>query len=190
APGTDYSQPGGPVKETTIPAGKASIEAIAALHSLVTLALLADPVGYNPGFTSLLLTLQRVPDVFDEAFRPYRFRVARRADCLICRPQPTPSSSEELDVALDQALARLGDASPGPRARAGPPAAGAALRLREGGLAPARPADSLERRGGGRRGVGAPGRHPPPPQVRLPAPPARPGAAAPRNPPPPGGRGP
>jgi len=109
-PAPDYSQPGGPVAETTVPASKASIQAIAALHSLVTLALLADPAGYNPGFTSLLLTLQRVPDVFDEAFRPYRFRVARRADCLICRPQPTPPSSEELDVALDQALARLGDA--------------------------------------------------------------------------------
>jgi molybdopterin/thiamine biosynthesis adenylyltransferase len=106
----DYSQPGGPVAETTVPASKASIQAIAALHSLVTLALLGDPTGYDPGFTSLLLTLQRVPDVFDEAFRPYRFRVARRADCLICRAQPAPSSSEELDVALDQALARLGDA--------------------------------------------------------------------------------
>ena len=106
----DYSQPGGPVAETTIPASKASIQAIAALHSLVTLALLADPASYDPGFTSLLLTLQRVPDVFDEAFRPYRFRVARAADCLICRPRPTPSSSEELDAALDQALARLGDA--------------------------------------------------------------------------------
>jgi molybdopterin/thiamine biosynthesis adenylyltransferase len=106
----DYSLPGGPVAETTVPASKASIQAIAALHSLVTLALLADPAGYNPGFTSLLLTLQRVPDVFDEAFRPYRFRVVRRADCLICRAQPAPSSSEELDVALDQALARLGDA--------------------------------------------------------------------------------
>jgi molybdopterin/thiamine biosynthesis adenylyltransferase len=106
----DYSQPGGPVAETTVPASKASIQAIAALHSLVTLALLANPTGYDPGFTSLLLTLQRVPDVFDEAFRPYRFRVARRADCLICRAQPAPSSSEELDVALDQALARLGDA--------------------------------------------------------------------------------
>jgi molybdopterin/thiamine biosynthesis adenylyltransferase len=103
----DYSQPGGPVAETTIPASKASIGAIAALHSLVTLALLASPGDYDPGFTSLLLTLQKVPDVFDEAFRPYRFRVARRADCLICRPQPSPSSSEELDVALDQALARL-----------------------------------------------------------------------------------
>ncbi|HEX5272114.1 MAG TPA: ThiF family adenylyltransferase, partial [Gemmataceae bacterium] len=105
----DYSQPGGPVAETTVPASKASIQAIASLHALVTLALLADPAGYEPGFTSLLLTLQRVPDVFDEAFRPYRFRVARSADCLICQARPTPASAEDLDVALDQALARLGD---------------------------------------------------------------------------------
>lgn len=106
----DYSQPDGAVAETTIPASKAAIEAIAALHTLVTLGLLSDPAKFAPGFTSLLLTLQRVPDVFDEAFRPYRFRVARAAECLICRPEPTPPSSEELDVALDQALARLGDA--------------------------------------------------------------------------------
>ena len=75
----------------------------------------ARPAGRSrpiirPGFTSLLLTLQRVPDVFEEAFRPYRFRVPRAADCLICQARPTPSSAEELDVALDQALARLGDA--------------------------------------------------------------------------------
>jgi molybdopterin/thiamine biosynthesis adenylyltransferase len=106
----DYSQPGGAVPETTIPAGKAAIAAIAALHALVTQALLSDPGGYAPGFTSLLLTLQRVPDVFDEAFRPYRFRIPRSADCLICRTGAAPSSSEELDVALDQALARLGNA--------------------------------------------------------------------------------
>ena len=109
-PAPDYSQPGGAVAETTVPASKAAIQAIASLHALVTLALLADPAGYAPGFTSLLWTLQRVPDVFDEAFRPYRFRVARSADCLICQARPTPTSSEELDVALDQALARLGDA--------------------------------------------------------------------------------
>jgi molybdopterin/thiamine biosynthesis adenylyltransferase len=109
-PAPDYSQPGGAVQEVTIPAGKASIQAIASLHALVTLALLADPAHYAPGFTSLLLTLQRVPDVFDEAFRPYRFRVQRSAECLICQAPPAPVSSEELDVALDQALARLGDA--------------------------------------------------------------------------------
>ena len=106
----DYSLPGGTVPETTIPASKASIQAIASLHALVTLGLLGDPAGYAPGFTSLLFTLQQVPDVFDEAFRPYRFRVPRAADCLICQTRPTPSSSEELDVALDQALARLGNA--------------------------------------------------------------------------------
>jgi molybdopterin/thiamine biosynthesis adenylyltransferase len=108
----DYSQPEGPVAEVTIPASKAAIQAIASLHSLITLALLANPAGYAPGFTSLLLSLQRVPDVFDEPFRPFRFRIPRSADCLICRAQPGVeySSSEELDVALDQALARLGHA--------------------------------------------------------------------------------
>jgi len=109
----DYSQPGGPVEETTIPASKASIMAIASLHALVTLGLLADPVSYSPGFTSMLLSLQRVPDVFDEAFRPFRFRIPRAPDCLICgqaQESVAGSSSEDLDVALDQALARLGDA--------------------------------------------------------------------------------
>jgi molybdopterin/thiamine biosynthesis adenylyltransferase len=107
----DYSQPGGPVAETTVPAGKAAINAIASLHALVTLGLLSDPAGYAPGFTSLLLTLQRVPEVFDEAFRPFRFRVQRLAECLICRAgtEFAKSSAEELDVALDQALARLGN---------------------------------------------------------------------------------
>jgi molybdopterin/thiamine biosynthesis adenylyltransferase len=108
----DYSQPGGPVAETTVPASKASIQAIAALHALVTLGLLDNPASYAPGFTSLLLPLQRVPDVFDEAFRPFRFRIPRAAECLICRTGPDStaavSSSEDLDVALDQALARLG----------------------------------------------------------------------------------
>jgi molybdopterin/thiamine biosynthesis adenylyltransferase len=119
APTPDYSAPGGPVMETRIPAGKASINTIASLHALLTLAMLEAPAGGGEageedpkgvtGFTSLLLTLRRVPEVFEEAFRPYRFRVARRADCLICQARPTPSSPEDLDVALDQALARLGD---------------------------------------------------------------------------------
>lgn len=109
-PTPDYSQPGGPVQETTIPASRASIQTIASLHALITLGLIDNPAEYSPGFTSMLLTLQRVPEVFDEAFRPYRFRVPRAADCLICQARPTPSSVEELDVALDQALARLEDA--------------------------------------------------------------------------------
>ncbi len=109
----DYSQPNGAVQETTVPASRASIQAIASLHALITLDLLTDSANYAPGFTSLLLTLRQVPDVFDEAYRPFRFRIARAPDCLICGPQAaaTPaSSSEDLDVALDQALARLGDA--------------------------------------------------------------------------------
>jgi molybdopterin/thiamine biosynthesis adenylyltransferase len=108
----DYSQPNGPVPEVAIPASKAAIQAIASLHALVTLGLLENPAGYAPGFTSLLLPLQRVTDVFDEPFRPYRFRIPRSAECLICQPRSGPglSSSEDLDVALDQALARLGHA--------------------------------------------------------------------------------
>src|SRR5437764_6838254 len=43
SPAPDYSQPGGPVQETTIPASKASLQAIASLHAPVTLRLLADP---------------------------------------------------------------------------------------------------------------------------------------------------
>jgi len=108
SPPPDYSNPGGVVPETTVPAGIAPIHAIASLHALVTLGLLSDPAGYAPGFTTLLLTLRLTPGVFEEAFRPFRFRVARATDCLICRPPPAPSSVEELDVALDEALARLG----------------------------------------------------------------------------------
>jgi hypothetical protein len=118
----DYSQPGGAVTETTISASKASIEAIASLHALVTLGLLeastASAVSaYDPGFTTLLFTLRRVPEAFEEAFRPYRFRVVRNPDCLICKDdfqaaesmRADPKTAEELDVALDQALARLGN---------------------------------------------------------------------------------
>jgi hypothetical protein len=110
SPPPDYSAPGGPVWETTVPAGIASIHAIASLHALVTLDLLGNLPEPAVNFTTLLWSLARVPGMFEEAYRPYRFRVARAADCLICQARPTPSSVEELDVALDQALARLGDA--------------------------------------------------------------------------------
>jgi molybdopterin/thiamine biosynthesis adenylyltransferase len=109
-PAPDYSAPGGPVWETTIPASMASIHAIASLHALLTLEMLAGLPRPTLGFTSLLWSLARVEGVFEEAFRPYRFRVARAADCLICQARSTPSAVEELDVALDQALARLGNA--------------------------------------------------------------------------------
>lgn len=111
----DYSQPGGPQPEVTVPASKASIAVIAALHAHLTLELLANPLAFNPGFNSLLLTMQRVKDVFDEIYRPHRFRIARSAECLMCRPgqdgttNGATSAPEDLDVALDQALARLGD---------------------------------------------------------------------------------
>lgn len=104
----DYSNPGAAAAETTVPASRASIATIAGLHALVTRGLLADGAAYNPGFTSMLFTLQLVPDVFTEAFRPHRFRIPRAEACLICRPPPREVAPEELDVALTQALARLG----------------------------------------------------------------------------------
>ncbi len=105
-PTPDYSQPGGPVHEVTLPANKSAVSAIASLHALITLELLDNLTSYAPGFTSLLWSLQRVDGVFDEAFRPYRFRIPRAADCLTCRTDI--ATVENLDVALDQALARLG----------------------------------------------------------------------------------
>jgi molybdopterin/thiamine biosynthesis adenylyltransferase len=112
----DYSNPQGAIEETTIPASKAAIQTIASLHAVLTLQLLDQEATWDPGFTSWLLPLERVAGVFEEALRPYRFRIARLAECLICRPcveQATGSTDsllpEQLDVALDQALARLGN---------------------------------------------------------------------------------
>jgi molybdopterin/thiamine biosynthesis adenylyltransferase len=110
----DYSQPGGAVAETTVPASMASIHAIASLQALITLKVLqatdAKPQAAFD-FTSLLLTLERVPDVFEEPVRPYKFRIPRLDDCLICRAPNAFAAlaAEDLDVALDQALARLGN---------------------------------------------------------------------------------
>src|SRR5207237_3639183 len=64
----DYSQPGGGMPETTVPASKAAISLIASLHALITLELIDQR---TIPFTSLLMTLKQVPDVFAEAFRPY-----------------------------------------------------------------------------------------------------------------------
>jgi molybdopterin/thiamine biosynthesis adenylyltransferase len=111
----DYTQPGGAVAEVTIPASKAAIGVIAGLHAQVTLKMLAvrEAVGAaqpqaSAELTSLLLTLERVPGMFDEAYRPYRFAIPRAAECLICRREA--ASAADLDDALNEALARLGHA--------------------------------------------------------------------------------
>lgn len=103
-PPPDYANPGAPVAETTVPASKASINVIAGLHAAATLGLLAGSV---PEFTSLLLPLAKVDGVFAEALRPFKFRIPRSPECLICGAHAGPAG-EDLDVALDQALARLG----------------------------------------------------------------------------------
>lgn len=104
SPPPDYASPNGPIAETTIPAPKTSINVIASLHASLTLSMLAGSV---PEFNSLLLPLAKVDGVFAEALRPFRFRIPRSPECLICGAQVAPAG-EDLDVALDQALARLG----------------------------------------------------------------------------------
>jgi molybdopterin/thiamine biosynthesis adenylyltransferase len=104
----DYSQPGAAVPEATIPASKSAIAAIAGLHAMLTVSLMEDPAGFDPGFTSLLMALRQVPDVFREAFRPYRIAIPRSPECLICRRPEREIAAEDLDVALQEALARLG----------------------------------------------------------------------------------
>jgi molybdopterin/thiamine biosynthesis adenylyltransferase len=107
SPPPDYANPEAALAETRIPASKASITAIASLHANLTLDLLAE---IDPGFTSMLLPLAKVDGVFDDAYRPYRFRIARSAECLICGlTEKHLPAGEELDVALDQALSRLGN---------------------------------------------------------------------------------
>ena len=103
----DYSNPAGTVVETTIPASKASITVIASLHALLTLQLLEASGDGEVGFTSLLWTLRRVPGVFDEAFRPYRFKIARLPECLLCHTEASQLSGAELNAAVDDALSRL-----------------------------------------------------------------------------------
>lgn len=105
-PPPDYSNPGATVEETRIPANKASICAIASLHAILTLNVLDNA---DAGFSSLLLPLAKVDGIFSEPFKPFRFRIARSPDCLICglNGKDVPAG-EDLDVALDQAIARLG----------------------------------------------------------------------------------
>ncbi len=111
APPPDYSNPGGPIVETTVPANKASIGVIASLHAVATLEVLAAARDTarspsEPPHTSVLMSLARVPGVFDEPFRSYRFRVPRAPGCLVCGSASVPPG--DLDVALGEALDRLG----------------------------------------------------------------------------------
>jgi molybdopterin/thiamine biosynthesis adenylyltransferase len=107
-PPPDYSSPGGPAPETNIPATRASIAAIAALHAEVTLDVLAGAaIDVEGQCDSWLLSLKRVPGLFDEPYRSFRFRTERSPTCLVCRRAAEVLAGGDLDVALDQALDRL-----------------------------------------------------------------------------------
>ncbi len=102
---TILSPEGSPRKSRSPPARRRSALSRRS-HAQITLQLLANPRDYRPGFTSLLFTLEHVPDVFDEMFRPIRFRIKRAPGCLSCGVQQQVSASE-LDAALDSALERI-----------------------------------------------------------------------------------
>lgn len=107
APPPDYSQPQATVEEARIPASKSAINVIAALHANLTQALLDDPVGFDPGFTTYLLSLRMVPGVFSGMFRPHRWSIPRSPECLLCRLPDREIAAEDLDGALHQAIERL-----------------------------------------------------------------------------------
>lgn len=106
APPPDYSAPRHAVEEVRIPASQAAIAAIAGLHAVITTDLF-DQV--DPGFTTYLLSLKKVDGVFPDAYRPHRLTVPKLPGCLVCGTAAPAIAEAELDVALDQAFARLGD---------------------------------------------------------------------------------
>jgi molybdopterin/thiamine biosynthesis adenylyltransferase len=106
SPPPDYQTPGGPITATRIPASRASISTLASLHALVTLDCLNTSLDPTPiTFTSLLVMLAKVPGVFDDAYRTQKLTIAKSLTCLVC--SAVPVTVEDLDVALDEALARL-----------------------------------------------------------------------------------
>ncbi len=104
SPAPDYSDPNAMSAAARIPASRGSIQSIATLHAAAAREQL---LGEPPTWTSLLFTLMAVPEIFPEAYRAYRLKIARRPDCFLCSTVPVPLTGEALDVALDSALGRL-----------------------------------------------------------------------------------
>ena len=101
----DYADPAGGRRETAIPATRNAICMIAGLHARVTMNLAG---GQEADFSSVLMSLNRVDGVFSAAFQMFKFQIARLPGCLVCGADRDDGlSGEQLDVALDQALARL-----------------------------------------------------------------------------------
>jgi molybdopterin/thiamine biosynthesis adenylyltransferase len=106
----DYSQPGGTIPGTTIPASRASIDVIAGFHALATLALLDVVTGVadaEASAASWLFALRAVPGIFEQPFKTHRITVPKLPRCLICSAE-SALTGENLDVALAEALDRLG----------------------------------------------------------------------------------
>ena len=102
--------PAAPVPETTIPASMASIHAIASLHALVTLELLADPARTTTPASRACCSRCSGCRTCSRRRSGRTVSVSALGGLLDLPGRPSAvSPSEELDVALDQALARLGN---------------------------------------------------------------------------------
>ena len=104
--------PAGRSPETTVPASKASIAAIASLHAVVTLDAAdgGSPAGDDPEASPACCSpWQRGAGCVRRGVPAVPVPHPAAAACLICCGRPRPVPAEDLDVALDQALARLGD---------------------------------------------------------------------------------
>ncbi len=101
----DYANVDSIHSQSRLPASKAAITTIASLHALVALDILA---GLELHFTSMLMPLLKVDNVFTEPYKRYLFRIPRSEECLICcQAMAIAPTGNDLDVVLDQALARL-----------------------------------------------------------------------------------
>lgn len=104
-PPIDYADPESQVREASVPASWNSVGIIAGLHAKLTLDL---ATGIDWDCTSLLFALSKVEGIFASSMQPFKFRIARSPDCFICGLDRENSlSGDQLDVALDQALAKL-----------------------------------------------------------------------------------
>ncbi len=106
-PPPDYSQPQAAIREARIPASKSAVVAIASWHACLTQALIDNPKGFDPGFTTVLVSLQKIAGIFPDMFRVHRWSIVRSPECLLCRPPDHDIAAEDLDGALHDALERL-----------------------------------------------------------------------------------
>jgi molybdopterin/thiamine biosynthesis adenylyltransferase len=103
----DYSAGAEAEPVLRIPASKASIGVIAALHALETLKLARD-AEYAAHGQTLLIGLGKKPGIFDLEYAISQFVVPRATDCLVCGGD----SPADLQAAIHEAYAAIPEEQP------------------------------------------------------------------------------